>query len=1234
MADDLLPPPPSGAVDLPSQPEQPRVASLPPPPPGATDIPPPPGATDLPKAPKHYAPNGVPLPEGWAQPPTAGAAPPPDEKFHAGPSPFEQALAKSSVGRVLDAFGQGWRDGYGSSTTHYGLQPETEKWLRTRGLITDPNHPSAGDTLKFWNEALIRPAAAALDVATHAPAAAISGLVQGAAQENVEEGITKQSDAKKVGQQVIDLIGAAQDASIAVAPAFSHLPALKMDDLRAARSLGITSGTVHGGLAHGIDFNGIADDAALKGINQPGPVRTLPVIDHAALRRMGVKAQLKATHAELEAQIAKSPTLEPAAINRMQALETVRKEMTNPDLTAADRASLVQRRDQLVTDAGGDVSAAEKLNKLDVVDRNLKDPDLSAEDRKTLLNRKDEILGGNNPEDLEAAAFPGQERARMEQRRDRAADLIKAMDAEDDASARAAPSAPTPRASEPFDAPKQKVMAAEADKHPEISKPIETDYVDAAGNIKLDRFNAPDDVKQAFRDAAEAHDNFDDERRGVVSWAQAEATAEAMGMKPEDIINRAKGEAYNDSQLDFAAKAALQSAQNVRDLALKADGGSDADRLAFLEGVERHALIQGKFSGAIAEAGRSLNILKKTVGAKQELGDLQAVIEEFGGRDNVDKLAKAIKGQKTPQGVSKLIRDSKKPGFWDKFLEYWLNGLLSGPVTHGTYIQANVASSLWTTLVETPLAATVGKVRQLLPGADTERVYAGEVVAELHGIVQGSLKGTVGAWHAMKDGVTGQLPGELAKNPGYTSMKAIPGMTGELIRTPSKAISGIHTFFRTVGYEKEINALAWRQAAKEGLTGTKFTDRVSQIAANPSDEQMAAAVKRANTETYMNRLESKFGKNVEALANSNTATKVIMPFVRVSGNLMRQSLLERTPVGILSKGVRDNLSGVNGAIERDRQIARMMAGTTLGAGIAGLAAAGFVTGEGPRDPKHAALWRQMGNQPYSARIGDTWISYHRMGMLGSIMGLGADMHEISQHMSEGEGQNLASMLAASIGKNLITETGMKGPADLIQAINDPDRYGRRYVNNLASTLVPFSVGMAQVERVNDPDMRDARGFIDTLKTRIPGAQSVFGEVMPRRDIWGQEIKNQGALGPDYLSAMYESRVNNDPVVQELNRLGLFPAKLEPKIAGVQLKPEQYDRYEQTAGTIMHQMLTADVNDPDWGTRTTYEQATILHAHMEAARTFARQYMVTANPQIIEDARQRRVDLIEGRKPQP
>lgn len=57
------------------------------------------------------------------------------------------------------------------------------------------------------------------------------------------------------------------------------------------------------------------------------------------------------------------------------------------------------------------------------------------------------------------------------------------------------------------------------------------------------------------------------------------------------------------------------------------------------------------------------------------------------------------------------------------------------------------------------------------------------------------------------------------------------------------------------------------------------------------------------------------------------------------------------------------------------------------------------------------------------------------------------MYEIGERIDEKGADGVATMITGAIAKGLLNETWARGPADLIQAVEDPDRYGARYVRN-------------------------------------------------------------------------------------------------------------------------------------------------------------------------------------------
>lgn len=748
--------------------------------------------------------------------------------------------------------------------------------------------------------------------------------------------------------------------------------------------------------------------------------------------------------------------------------------------------------------------------------------------------------------------------------------------------------------------------------------------IERAGNINLERITASQDVKDVIRQSAVDNGGFMEARRGEISLAQTEELADALGMTPESLNTRKIGTAFNAEEITAARNLLVQSANNVFELARNVKEGDEASLESYLQAEAKHKSIQEQVAGVTAEGGRALNAFKIHAKAVGEAKDLGAVLESLGDSpEGAAARARAIAGINSPSGVSAFINSTRKPSFKDRFLEYWINGLLSGPATHTTYSESNALLALWKGGVETPVAGAIGAARQAFSNTPVDRVFMGETGAQLHGFAQGALEGIPAGWRAIKSGVTEALPGETQMG---KLVPKVPGVAGQIITVPSRVIAGIHTFGRAIGYRMELNSQAYRAAAHAGLEGDEFSTKMASLKADPPEDMMTAAVDAATQGTMMQRPNGGFGAKLESLANANVLTKMVAPFVRVGINVVDQGLVKRTPLGVMSKDVRDTLAGEHGAAARDIQISRMGVGTALGAGVLALAAQGYVTGGGPSDPKAAASWRMTGKRPYSVKVGDQWVGYHRMGSLGQIIGVAADMYEMGDHISKDDATSIATLFTNSVAKNMVDETWMRGPADLIEAIRDPDRYGASYLRNQAATLVPFSVGMGQIARATDPDLRNAQTLLDAIKVKIPGLSQT---VHARYDIWGQPMEQQGSLGPDALSALAVSRVSHDPVNLEMDRLGYAPAAPEKKIRGVQLAPEQYDEYQMLSGRLAKSQLDGLVNSEGWQAIPDFAQKELYERTVRDARQTAAGLMQMRHPDLIHQGVQNRVNQIRG-----
>lgn len=733
----------------------------------------------------------------------------------------------------------------------------------------------------------------------------------------------------------------------------------------------------------------------------------------------------------------------------------------------------------------------------------------------------------------------------------------------------------------------------------------ESNLVDKAGNIRLDNLSTPEDVNQVIRETAQDNDNFMQARRGVIPAGEQLNLADALGMQPHDLDFRKIGQAFNAEQIIAARKLLIKSATELKNAMSKAATGTDADVIAYAEAKARHQMIQEQVAGITAEAGRALGAFRKLAGdaeAKQ-IGEFIETSEgkPVGTKDLFQRLRQEAElGSKleTPQQLSKFINDSKKATIRDMVLEYYINALISGPITHLRYSVGNALNALWTPLVEIPIAAAIGAIR-----GTSDRVYLGEAGAQLHGLLKGSRDGINAAITAFKTGNSPFLPGERASTnfSDIIKINAIPGVAGRALNIPSKSVSAIHSFFKSIRYEQNIQALAYRTAMKEGLSeGTdSFTNRVTDLSVNPTEDMMHEATAHSLKELYMSPTEynSTMGALNRAI-NSNLLAKIIVPFMKIGSQITRNAFIERTLLGILDKDVRGNL--LSGSAAGDYQAAKIATGVALMGTMALMTAEGMCTGDGPSDPSKRAIWL-LNHTPNSCQVGGLTLRYQGLGHLGMLARFSANMTETAQSWDASDGDKLAHSFFSLIEggtKSVLDENFMRGVKDMLDAVYHPEEYGAQYVRSFATNWLPFSVGSSQTARQVDPYQRQIsknEGFIqqifDTARSKIPFASE---SLQPRRDRFGEPIPNGGPL-PSYA---------NDPVVQRMEQLQIGVGQLSQKIRGVPLNGQQFDDYSRLAGRMSKMQLNQIVANPGFKNLPQGIQIETIRKIIESSRSTA------------------------------
>lgn len=772
----------------------------------------------------------------------------------------------------------------------------------------------------------------------------------------------------------------------------------------------------------------------------------------------------------------------------------------------------------------------------------------------------------------------------------------------------------------PVERPRTMLSDTGVPKDDKISEPAGVRVAtDKAGNIRMDLIDKPDAVLDVMRKAAEENggeDAYFGARRGQISLGQGEALADALGMDVKDLDLQGIGrKLQNDAMVRTAIKAMIQSADNIVAQARKANlSGADADLIELQRLRMQHSLIQEQVAGLTAEWGRTGNVFQEFSERVKDAKSLGEFLRDKKGEgETLDGLRDLAKGLSETNNPANLLAASRKPGFFDKLYYVWVNGLISGLVTHTKYLGANVGWMGYNALLVKPVAGVIGAARAALSDREIERVYVGETAAAVAGMVKGVPDALIAAAKAVRDNVPTPLPREVATGAvnAFTGVKnpfesPAGRVFGEVVGVPGRVVGGIHTFFRTLGNRVSLEEQAYRHAARDGAkpwTGD-FWARQGDHSANPSDAMMDQAIADANRATFMSELGDKGSALSRAIGD--TPLRWIIPFRHIPANIMKGAQ-EGTPLAFVSKEMRDNLLGAKGNIAQDTQWARLVVGSSIMGYLAHLVLSDRATGDGPTEPKARAEWL-LTHQPGSLRIGDRWVSYGRLGPMGDLMGLGANLAEMAPYIKQGEYDQGAAHIVVAGGRWVTDAVGMQGLANMLDLMKDPERRGA-IAANFASSFIPFSSGLGQSAAMFDPAMRDAKGFVDGLKNRIPGEAWGMGrESLPvKRDWLGTPVDN-----PMEYSILRTSKVNQDPLSAEMQRLDIWPTLPERQINGVKLGPQAYDRYQVLAGAPLSMQLHSMVNSDGWSqlpdpVRHERIVSTIRHARETAAAAMKMEY---------------------------
>jgi hypothetical protein len=770
-------------------------------------------------------------------------------------------------------------------------------------------------------------------------------------------------------------------------------------------------------------------------------------------------------------------------------------------------------------------------------------------------------------------------------------------------------------------------------------------------NFRSDKLATTDDIKALIDDVAEKTGGNMEARRGVVTNAQTNQEAQQYGI--EELLGRKPAEAWNAAQLSAGREILLELSSRISSSAKLIDAGraTPEDMLAFRQMLGTHAAVQETLQGAVAEAGRALQIMRSVTAAGGRLRSKQVLeaLDLQGGPQVTQKLAQQIaQVGGDPVKLAAITKRSALARTNDALTEIWINGLLYGPQTHGV----NMSSNALTILMQIPerlTAGGIGKVSGLVDGR-TDHVMLGEAGAQLFGMLSGFRDGLSAFAKTARTGMpsdaaakieTAERKAVTSKNFGLdedSAMGKAVDLFGEYyVRIPGRALMAEDELFKAIGYRMELQATAYRQAAQEGLTGKALSQRVDDLVRNPPEDLHIGA---EQFQRYITFSENLHGDNwIQSLGQAGQKIaslplgRFVLPFVRTPTNIA-QYAIERTPLAPSLKTWRDDVAA--GGARRDLALARTGLGSTMAALVAAEAATGRITGGGPSNLQEKEALKASGWQPYSVLIDGKYYGYNRLDPMGAIVGMAADAVDTLQYAEEEDSKEaVAGAVVLGFADALMSKTYLQGLSSLLDVISHGDREKTvtRWASGQAASLEPAWLNFirrTQDDTIRDPSTADIyTQTIHQFKNRTPGLST---QIPPKLDVWGEPVKFEaGALSPVAISTQ-----KPDPETAELlkNRIHVSKAasavsvplgkNLDAKVDLLALDKSGwlYHDYRQRAGRLAKRAVGSLIDSADWKdipTGRDSERADLVEKVVRDARREALLELMADRPELEEAA---------------
>lgn len=640
------------------------------------------------------------------------------------------------------------------------------------------------------------------------------------------------------------------------------------------------------------------------------------------------------------------------------------------------------------------------------------------------------------------------------------------------------------------------------------------------GEFSTQRFNTTDDLDKFIRETAEGiGDRIKKSRRGKVSWDDTFEDADKVTIA--QILDRKRGQAVSDKYIAAASNHVKNLTESINALKQQAEGleargqSTEAIRKEMAQQVALYKAVVEQTFGASAEAGRALNVHKALAKQmetpqKQLVGKVLKQADEWG---NVDRVVQDLMkfSEEDTVGMMKYLAEVKPSDPIKKIESTWYANILSSTGTHMANAFGNLGRTLWH-LSSKPFRVGTDIATSKVTGQPRTE-FMREMGPEVIGATKGFKDGVRRALFAMKHGFREGDISDLR-----IPDKPIKGRLGTFTSIPSRALVAGDELFRGISRSMEINKLAFKKAIDEGLEGTALTKRAGELAAAPTPSMVKRAddlaqellFQKASSELRAaGGVRDMFAFDVPKIGKVKPL-RFVVPFIQTPINVAKFGA-EATPLGGASTLVQG--SEKLGREEFNRRMGSAIMGTSVLTALAMYFSEDKIIGRAPRTKKERDAFYAQGKLPYSVKIGDQWVQFNRMpDPIATHLSLVSTMYDTFKETDREPTSTQIQSAVFSIMRSFADRTFLSGVADLMNAIEEPERYGGRFTRNLVSSLaVPASSLSRNIAKSMDRTVRKPESTIQSIQANIPGLSKRVPAVESEFEPGGEATRKSPAI---------------------------------------------------------------------------------------------------------------------------